>query len=153
MSNATHLTQAQISGLLAGLATSGQLAHVAGCAECREEIARRKLPLEMFRESVQARGERPAARTITWTEPNRWRGMMLRWAAGTALALLFLGVPLMYWNKQVHLREAERLREDAALLDSVNQTLSRSVPESFEPLDKMVAWSPSTDSTSGQVKQ
>jgi hypothetical protein len=79
---------------------------------------------------------------------------MLRWAAGVALALLMLGIPAMYWNKQTQLREVERARQDTALLDSVNSELSRSVPQPLEPLDKLVAWSPvGSPATESESKQ
>ena len=76
---------------------------------------------------------------------------ILRWAAGAALAALMLTAPVMYWNRQTQLRQAERARQDTALLESVNSELSRSVPQSLEPLDKLVAWSPTaTESESKQ---
>jgi hypothetical protein len=58
----------------------------------------------------------------------------------------------MYWNKQTQLRDAERTRQDVALLDSVNRELDRSVPQPLEPLDKLVAWS-STSATESESKQ
>jgi hypothetical protein len=160
----SHLNQEQISAWLAGLGTPGQSAHVTQCDACRREIARRTEPLELFRDSVHALGEdRPVnreadfawmapAREVIWSTPMRWRFPILRWATGAALALLMLGAPAMYWNKQTQLRDAERARQDAALLESVNSELSRSVPQPLEPLDKLVSWSPSsaTESVSKQ---
>jgi predicted anti-sigma-YlaC factor YlaD len=150
----SHLNQEQISAWLAGLQTPEQSAHVTQCVACRREIARREEPLALFRESVRAISEERPAGAIVWSTPARWRLPMLRWAAGAALALVMLGLPVIYWNKQTHLREAERARQDAALLESVNSELSRSVPRPLEPLDKLVAWSPTGSSaTESKSKQ
>jgi hypothetical protein len=141
-----HLNDEQVSAWLAGLQTPEQAGHVAQCGLCRSEIARREEPLALFRESLHAASERRPVRSIVWSTPRRWYLPMLRLAAGATLALLMLGAPLMYWNKQTQLREAERARQDAALLESVNSELSRSVPQPLEPLDNLVTWSASTAS-------
>jgi hypothetical protein len=146
----SHLNQEQISAWLAGLQTPEQSEHVTLCAACRGEISRREEPLALFRDAVRAISEQRGARVIVWSTPSRWRMPILRWAAGAALALLMLGIPVLYWNKQTQLREAERARQDAALLDSVNSELSRSVPQPLEPLDKLVAWKTATESESKQ---
>jgi hypothetical protein len=147
----SHLSDEQISAWLAGLETPEQSAHVAECDVCRQEIARRTEPLALFREAVHTVSDQRVPRAIVWSTPKRWHMPILRWAAGAALAGLMLTAPVMYWNKQTQLREAERARQDAALLESVNSELSRSVPQSLEPLDKLVAWSPTaTESESKQ---
>jgi hypothetical protein len=147
----SHLSDEQISAWLAGLETPQQSAHVEECDVCRQEIARREEPLALFREAVHAVSDQRPPRAIVWSTPHRWHMPILRWAAGAALAALMLTAPVMYWNKQTQLREAERARQDTALLESVNSELSRSVPQSLEPLDKLVAWSPTaTESESKQ---
>jgi hypothetical protein len=143
----SHLNQEQISAWLADLRTPEQTKHVEQCATCRAEISSREETLALFRDSVYAVSDRRPARAIVWSTPKRWHLPMLRWAAGAALALLMLGIPAMYWNKQTRLRDAERTRQDIALLDSVNRELDRSVPQPLEPLDKLVAWSSETTAT------
>jgi predicted anti-sigma-YlaC factor YlaD len=149
-----HLNQEQISAWLADLQTPEQTQHVEQCPACRAEIARREETLALFRDSVHAISDRRPVRAITWSTPRRWHQPMLRWAAGAALALLMLGLPVMYWNKQTQLRDAERTRQDIALLDSVSRELDRSVPQPLEPLDKLVAWSPTgTSATESESQQ
>jgi len=146
----SHLNQEQISAWLAELRTPEQTAHVTQCAACREEIARREDTLALFRGAVHAASDHRPVRAIVWSTPANWHRPMLRWAAGAALALLMLGIPVMYWNKQTQLRDAERTQQDIALLDSVNRELDRSVPQPLEPLDKLVAWSPSASATESE---
>jgi len=143
----SHLSPEQISAWLADLRTPEQARHVEECAACQAEISRREDTLALFRDAVHAVSDRRPVRAIVWSTPKRWHQPMLRWAAGAALAALMLGAPVMYWNKQTQLRDAERTRQDIALLDSVNRELDRSVPQSLEPLDKLVAWSPATSPT------
>ena len=134
-----HLDSDQISAWLIGERTPERTAHVNECAACRAEIARLESAVTSFRESVERWSERQPVHRAVWSAPSR--GFAWRWAAVAAMFLLLVGIPAYRMQESKNQEMAERqAREDAALMEAVNNGIARSVPQTLQPLNNMVSW-------------
>src|SRR5262245_38187329 len=98
MSN--HLTEDQIANWFVGRSTSGELQHVAECAECSAELERCKGTISVFRRSVRTRIDARIAQQPVRIQPNPVRpagaaGPWWRWALATATLVIFAVVPFL----------------------------------------------------------
>jgi hypothetical protein len=96
--------------------------------------------MSRFRDAVHQEGERsesPGLQAIL--ERDRpGKGLWLRWAAASAMALMLGAIPV-YEREQQRQREAEQEKADAVLMEQVNAGLARSVPRAMSPL---MSWTP-----------
>jgi hypothetical protein len=132
-----HLTSTQISEWIIGQPSPEAERHVSQCAECAGKVARLQISLGLFREAVQ---ETPVTAAV-WNAPPRrppW-AFPLRSIAVTFAVLLLVIVPV-YREKQLKSRQAEMLKQDAALLSQVESELNESVPHPMAPLSKLVSY-------------
>jgi len=141
-----HLSAEEISQWMIGDRTPRLEVHVAECTACREELAELESTLSQFRGAVREWGaDEPAP---AWREPAA-PGAWFSWprlACATALVLLMTAAPV-YWTARARERAAAEARADAQLLEQVDSSISRAVPESMEPLVNLATWN------SSEVKQ
>jgi hypothetical protein len=58
-----------------------------------------------------------------------------------AAAALFFSIAVpVYWNARARRQAAESERADSLLLERIDSSISRAVPEPMEPLVNLVAW-------------
>jgi len=124
----------QVNQWLAGERAPEVRNHLESCRQCAAELAGLEVPLAAFRDSVH----RWSARQMTPATIVAPRGAFSGWlriaVAGAALAVIAaVGV------HRHNLETAAMAREDEALLEQVATDVSRSVPETLEPLAKLMS--------------
>jgi hypothetical protein len=144
-----HLTSQQISEYLAGQRIPATEEHLRGCPDCAAEVERATEPLKLFRASVCALGERQMGPTrfVAQGRPARAFGPLQWQLAMVAAALVIAAIPLVR-----HFQPAPRTTapiamaqvagaqvSDEALLRQVETEISRSVPATMEPLEKLMS--------------
>jgi predicted anti-sigma-YlaC factor YlaD len=146
-----HLSERQMSEWALGERSPGAERHVGECLRCREEVSRAAQALAAFRQSARQWSEdqlRAVAPDAWKTERARpWMAFRsLRWACLLALVLVLAGIAV--------LRRAQRpaaedsAAADARLLQQIDADVSQTVPDSMEPLVKLVSWNGGTASAS-----
>jgi anti-sigma factor RsiW len=145
-----HLSERQISAWALGERDAEVGRHADACAACRVELVRVGEALAAFRQSARQWGEREMEAGVSpdWTtEPSRpWITFgRLRWACAVAALSLCVGVTATLWRDH---RPAARdaAAADAMLLKQVDADVSQAVPDSMEPLLKLVSWNGSGSS-------
>jgi hypothetical protein len=133
-----HLSAEQISQWMIGERTPQLEHHIAECEECRGELEQLENTLQQFRGSVRAWSG--SAAVPAWQAPERepwfsWPKLVL-----AAALLLLLGSLPVFWNIRARHRAAEVAQEDTQLLERVDSSISRAVPEPMEPLVNLVTW-------------
>lgn len=144
-----HLKSAQIAQCIVGGASAAERQHSRECPQCAAELAELESSLSRFRDSVQAWSARQSAsRPHAWgladalrPFPSHRLRLLLAMAAMVVLAV----VPLYRGAMERQRRHAEMAREDAILMERVDDQISRSVPASMEPLAKLMSTSSEGD--------
>jgi hypothetical protein len=124
----------QVTQWLAGERSADLKTHLDGCQECAAGIAKLEAPLAAFHDAVHGWSERqitPMAIVRSHRASTGWLRMAL---AATALAVIAI-VGIERHNQQA----AAMARADDALLDEVAMDVSRSVPATLEPLDRLMS--------------
>jgi anti-sigma factor RsiW len=138
----SHLTSDEISRAMIGDVTPEQERHTRECLECAAELERLNETFLLFRESVhewagRTEGAAVPADLELEARPSRFSAHPLRWALASAGVIALVALPI-YKNEIDRKREAQAV-EDRLLLEQVNASLSRAVPESMEPLMNLVS--------------
>jgi hypothetical protein len=124
----------QVNQWLAGERAPEVRNHLESCTQCAAELAGLEAPLAAFRDSAH----RWSARQMSPATIVARRGVFAGWlriaVAGAALAVI-AAVGIHRHN----LESAAVAREDEALLEQVATDVSRSVPETLEPLAKLMS--------------
>jgi hypothetical protein len=131
-----HLSQEQISRWVLGDLTDEETQHVRECAECGRQFTELRETLSLFRDSVNEWAEQEHQTRIPekWSlqaVPHQLVTRPFRWALITALLLVIAAVPV-YREVQAR-QQAVKEREDAILMEKVNEQVSRMVPAPIEP--------------------
>lgn len=144
-----HLTDDQMSELIAsGMSTDAVEAHLDTCAVCAAEFASLREALSLFQEASVACADREFGRMRT---PERLLSPMLPakrpyaqtlvWLAASALLIAGILPIERRWQRSAPVAPAAAAvsspapESDEALLEDINQDLSRSVPASMQALD------------------
>ncbi len=130
----THLNDEEISKWLAEDCTPEMQQHGRECTECQAKIASFRSALQNFRDSADFWANRqPIAAPRVFTHAQR---RPLRWVAVTATAALLTAIPVYErtLEREREAKAAEEAQLDAELLKRVNAHLSRTAPESLQPL-------------------
>jgi hypothetical protein len=156
-----HLNEQEVLDWLAGKQNAAAEEHVRQCDECRKELAGLGEAIAGFRATTYrwAESERQdvAVRdAVPSTSPRRFGMPRLQWAVAvlvlTVCVGLFLsrtravdptGVPALLPAP------IQTATDDAALLERVNEAMSRQVPSAMEPLAQLV---PTERNSSAQEK-
>ncbi|HUP02936.1 MAG TPA: hypothetical protein VMU19_03025 [Bryobacteraceae bacterium] len=139
-----HLSERQIAEWSLGGRDPEVDRHVAYCAACRAELERTGSALAAFRESARQWSAREMERVphTGWRaqDPPRWNAFRaLRWACAMAVLAVCAGVSTMAWRS--HQAPAQdSAAADAMLLKQIDADVSQTVPDSMEPLVKLVSW-------------
>ena len=148
-----HLSSQQISRCLAGDITPQEQQHFHECPECGAEMVRVRTLLSDFRGAVSqwAEAQQPVLQYARFARKRQWR--VLRWAPAAAAAAAITVIPL-YKNFQeresrAQAAQAAQAAQDALLLERVNLQLSRTAPESLQPLMDLIS-DTRTDANEGE---
>ena len=123
----------QVNQWLSGERTPDLKTHVESCEQCAAEIAKFEAPLGAFRDAVHRWSERRIS-PITVIEPRHSNAGWLRIAVAAAALAIVAAVGIARHNQQVAMARA-----DDALLEQVAADVSRSVPATLEPLDRLMS--------------
>ena len=169
-----HLTKETLLRCQMGAGSEDEHAHLEMCSACRAQTQPMAEALGWFGAAARQWGEEKAAATAQWRRSpaaqewrearvkasRRWPAMTASWAAACGVLLLIFGLGgglgLPRWQAhratlaaQARQQEAQReLARDNALLEAVDQDVSRSVPAAFAPL----SWSTPTSTNSATDK-
>jgi hypothetical protein len=138
-----HLSSEQISRCIAGDIAPQERQHLHDCLECETELARVQALLSDFRSAVSqwAEAQQPDRPHARFARQTQWR--VLRWAPAVAAAAVVTVIPL-YKSFQERERQAEaaqaaQAEQDAVLLERIDLQLSRTAPESLQPLMDLIS--------------
>jgi len=137
----SHLTPEQISRLLAGDASSEEVAHTKDCVHCEAAAAQIGNTFSIFRDAVHDWSDRHTPVAIPDTTMLRRKSRVFqipRFAWGMAVAVFVFLVALPVY-KNMNNSHREPGPDDALLLEQVNAHLSRAVPAPMEPLMELLS--------------
>jgi hypothetical protein len=138
----THLENSAWAAWLAGEENLAALEHLGWCAACRKEATGLRRALAAFRETIHAAGE---THEIAWVRPADdcaeagWRWAFMRWVPRAALAVCLLAAVLLMHSPRPAPPPASSDAADNALLQSIQNDLSRQVPSALAPAESLVA--------------
>lgn len=117
--------------------------HLNECEACRKEALDFRRNVATFREALIIASERQLP---GWTAPvpdeilsSTFPGIARRWAPRAALAALLLAAAMVLQSPQPAVVPTTNDASDQALLLSINDDLSRSVPEALAPADVLLS--------------
>ena len=140
----SHFTSKQVSAWVAGQRTPAMEEHIRGCADCAAEVRRVVEPLNLFRECITAVSEQEmrTARFVP-SEKQPVLAHPLGWRMALATAVLAMAAVMVHFRPTPHAAvpvTAPTIKiSDEALLEQVQAETSRSVPETMEPLEKLMS--------------
>lgn len=139
----THLSDTALAEWLEGEGDSAAIEHLEACEPCRKEAVDFRGKLGAFRAALFAEGER---RQLQWTRPAEapatWRpawGTILAWSARAALAACVLAAVLWMRSPRPAPAPAPSDAADNALLENIQNDLSRQAPQALEPAESFLA--------------
>jgi anti-sigma factor RsiW len=138
-----HLSERQMSEWALGERSPEMERHVGDCPSCRAELNLAGQALTAFRQSARQWSEQQLGAGVAdaW-KTGRSRPWItfrsLRWACAVALVFLFAGVTVVWRNHRS--AAVDSAEADAMLLKQIDTDVSQSVPDSMEPLLKLVSW-------------
>ena len=142
-----HLSERQMSEWALGERSPEVERHVADCPRCGAALHRDARALAAFRQSARRWSEEQLgtgvaeAWKIEWSP--RWTTFRrLRWASVVALVFLFMVVAVV--RRGPRSAPPDSAAADAMLLKQIDADVSQTVPDSMEPLVKLVSWSGAT---------
>jgi hypothetical protein len=121
-----HLSSEQISHWIAGERDTRQARHLRECAECSAELGRAESFFAALGASLRHWGDQHMG--VNYARPPRVR-LWIPIAAALSLAVVFTAI---YDQRPPR-------HSDDALLDHIDAALSRSLPESIEPLTRLLS--------------
>jgi len=148
-----HLSPVEISQWAAGERSRQCEDHLHECAECRGELARLQETLSDFRASVRNWSHRQsdAAPLAVWHMSRDQNSPRLRWALIAAATVLLAAIPIYQANR--HQPKRDSTVDDAVLLEQIDESVSRSVPEPMERLTTLVSDGPAAAGSHTQQKK
>lgn len=137
-----HLSDDQISKWALGERSPEALRHAGDCPDCRMQLERDAQALAAFRQSARHwSGQELAAGVPAWGREvahPRILPLSLRWVCAAAALLLCAGVEEVWRNHRS--APPDRAAADALLLKQIDAGVSQTVPDSMQPLVKLVSW-------------
>jgi hypothetical protein len=126
-----HLSEQQVSAVIAGEINPRAADHLAGCAACRQEVERFENALGHFRGSVRDWSESRFSGSVA-VQPRRhlWPALAYAWAFALIVLLSVVGYRFSHGTAAA----PSALESDVVLLDRVKADVSRSAPPRMETL-------------------
>jgi predicted anti-sigma-YlaC factor YlaD len=132
-------------------------AHLNECEACRKEAVDFRGKLSAFREAILEAGE---ARRLDWTipaeaetRPSPLRLAILTWAPRLVLTTMLVLFAFLSFRPKPVAPPSPAQSDDQALLLSVDESLSRSVPKALAPVEYMVSEANQSSDTDQNVAQ
>jgi hypothetical protein len=148
----SHLSDAELTDHLLGVASKASEMHLQSCPTCRTELTRVSESIQLFRTAAidwsvdQASGQKPDV-----LRERAWLGrppQTARWAVAGALVCFALVLGLLFGNYHLPRWQASspsgtaadradfqtEIEKDNELLSHLNSELSKSVPAPMQPL-------------------
>jgi anti-sigma factor RsiW len=132
-------------------------AHLDQCEACRREMVEFRRKLATFRESLFAVSE---SQSLTWTAPaqsevrrHSFSNVILTWGPRVVLATLLLAFAIVTHRPRPAVAPVSSDASDQALLLSINDDLSRSVPEALAPAEVLVSQTNSRASANQEAEK
>lgn len=161
----THLDRQAVLRWEMGDATEAERRHMTSCAACQAEANPLKDALQWFGAAAREWGEQKAAISVRSTrvrhaEVVSWRVLAGVFAAAIIALLVVFGIGLPHGKsrqatnhaqvqpQQVEQHQQQEIASDDALLEEVDQAVSREVPAAMQPL----SWS-ATGAVSSAARQ
>ena len=147
-----HLSPVEMSKWMAGERSRQNEDHLHECAECRGELSRLQETLSDFRASVRdwIYRESAVAPLPVWRASRAHVPARVRWALIAAATVVLLMIPIYRANR--HQARLESNIDDAVLLEQIDESVSRSVPEPMERLTTLVSEGPAAAGSRTQRK-
>jgi predicted anti-sigma-YlaC factor YlaD len=145
-----HLSERQMSEWAWGERSPEMERHVGECEACRAELHRTGEALAAFRQCAREWSAEQLGAAAWKTERARaWVTFRrLRWACVAVLVFLFAGTAVVWRGHRAEAPDAAAA--DAMLLKQVDADVFEAVPDSMEPLVKLVSWNGGQASGSSQ---
>lgn len=136
-----HLTQQQISAWLVGERSSEAIQHIRNCTACRAEVLLLGTTLVDFRTCVRDWSQQHTTAVVT-PAPGSLHHSFLTFnraclATAAAVLCILLGVSL---RPNHPTKPVPAFISDRALMNRVDDEISRTVPTAMDPLLPLVAW-------------
>ncbi|MGC2657761.1 MAG: hypothetical protein WA324_07270 [Bryobacteraceae bacterium] len=136
-----HLTQQQISAWLVGERSSEAIQHIRNCAACRAEVLLLGTTLVDFRTCVRDWSQQHTTAVVI-TAPGSLHHSFFTFnraclATAAAILCILLGVSLRSSHPT---KPVSAFISDRALMNRVDDEISRTVPTAMDPLLPLVAW-------------
>lgn len=159
MNDLTHLTAAQLDGVLIGDTNPAAQAHLRSCPACAAQVAATRASFTRFSEALtsmaQSERSQPVRRPVlidSFASRRPMRRLTATFALAASVAIVAAAVP--YGRiapppavKTPVAAAPPSVQSDEALLNEIDQQLSASVPAALAPLEDPTGSQASTTST------
>jgi hypothetical protein len=144
-----HLTSQQISECVLGEGSREAEFHVRECSLCQADLSQFEASLKGFRDSVRQWSEQQIPPSLPQARRNPAQSwiMGLCWAMAAIALCIFIG--RLSYRPVPPPKTAATANADAALLAQIDHEVSRTVPDSMEPLTQLVSWDASSSASTG----
>ena len=145
----THLTSQQISECVFGEGSREAELHVRECSLCQADLSQFEASLKGFRDSVRHWSEQqiPPFLPRAKRNPAQSRMMGLCWVMAAIALCVFIG--RLSYRPVSPSQTAAIAIADTALLAQIDHEISRTVPDSMEPLTQLVSWDANSSAATG----
>jgi len=153
----THLTAAQLDGILIGDTNSAALAHIESCPTCAAELDTTRSSITLFGEALTSMAQNERSRLAprptlidSFSAKRPIRRLTATLALAASVAIVATVVPFGHLMPPPAVKTpppvpVSSVQSDEALLNEIDQQLSASVPAALAPLEDP------TDPTGGQT--
>ena len=136
----SHLNESQLAGWFAGERRRDVLDHLQDCRACQAEVSGFENTLGHFRTSVREWTGAQFDPAVAVTVPPATHSFVRAGWLTAALALLLVASVTWHWSSRKTAPIEAPTTSDDALLQQVDEQISRTVPTPMAPLTELVSW-------------
>jgi hypothetical protein len=145
-----HLSEDQFESCLLGRAGQQELVHINECRECRAELEQFRKALSMFRTAVADIAEEHSAGPSSDVSASSLSSAHIpawRWALVLTVFVAAIMLPIVVSHTNPP-KPAEQMSPEA-VMERMNQHLSRTVPAPMEPMMSLISSEPFVNESRG----